>query len=160
MRTTREGPTQLVPAVGRLGEACYYDAADPFRYLSLAKQFSDAKHISLETYRKSGAGVRTTVWVVEDGGVLYIRTDPRSGKAKRVRNNPHVRVAVAEMGGTVRGDWEDGEAFQVDQKDSGRVRELFRKKYGVQMKLFGVLSRLPGGRRNDSLLLGIRLKDN
>ncbi len=123
----------------------------------MANRFSEAKYVCVETFRKSGIGVRTTVWVVEDGGVLYIRTDPRSGKAKRIRNNPRVRVAVADMGGNVKGDWTDGEAFRVDEKDSERTRELFRKKYGMQMRLFGVFSRLPGGRRDDSLLLGIRL---
>jgi hypothetical protein len=125
--------------------------------LDLAKQFSEAKYISLETYRKSGVAVRTTVWLVEDGGLLYIRTDPNSGKAKRIRYNPHVRVARSDMRGKVEGEWADGEAGQANEKELQRVRELFRKKYGLQIRLFGAISRLPGGHRDDSLVLGIRL---
>jgi len=134
-----------------------YVATGAPRRLETAKQFSDAKYISLETFRKSGAGVRTTVWLVEDGGVLYFRTDPKSGKAKRIRLNPHVRVARADMGGNVKGAWVDGEARQVDEKESDRVRDLFRKKYGLQIRLLGGISRLTGGGRDDSYVVGIRL---
>ena len=124
--------------------------------METAKQFSDARYISLETFRKSGVGVRTTVWLVEDGGVLYFRTDPKSGKAKRIRLNPHVRVARSDMGGNVKGAWVDGEAGQVDEKESDRVRDLFRKKYGLQIRLLGGISRLTGGARDDSYVVGIR----
>ena len=122
-----------------------------------AKQFSDAKYISLETFRKNGVGVRTTVWLVEDGGVLYFRTDPKSGKAKRIRSNPHVRVARSDMGGNVKGAWVDGEAKQVDEKESERVRDLFRNKYGLQIRLLGGFSRLSGRRRDDSFVVAIHL---
>jgi hypothetical protein len=125
--------------------------------LDLAKQLSEARYISLETYKKSGAAVRTTVWLVEDGGLLYIRTDPNSGKAKRIRHNPHVRAARSDMRGKAEGDWADGEARQANEKESERVRELFRKKYGLQIRLFGAISRLSGGHRDDSLVLSIRL---
>jgi len=113
--------------------------------------------MSLETYRKSGIGVKTTVWLVQDGGVIYLRTDPKSGKAKRIRHNPHVRIARSDMRGNVKGNWVDGEASQVDEKESDRIRELFRKKYGLQISLFGALSRLSGGQLDDSLVVGIRL---
>ena len=86
--------------------------------METAKQFSDARYISLETFRKSGIGVRTTVWLVEDDGVLYFRTDPKSGKAKRIRLNPHVRVARSDIRGNVKGVWVDGEAQQVDERES------------------------------------------
>jgi hypothetical protein len=147
-------------------EACHgpsgtgkYTVTGALLRLELAKQFSDARYISLETFRKNGASVKTTVWLVEDGGVLYFRTDPKSGKAKRIRLNPHVRVARSDMGGNVKGAWVEGEAKQVDEKESDRVRTLFRKKYGLQIRLLGGLSRLSGGRRDDSFVVGIRLAD-
>jgi hypothetical protein len=126
-------------------------------YVGLVKEFSDARYISLETFRKSGVAVRTTVWLVEDGGLLYVRTDPKSGKAKRIRLNPHVRVAKSDMGGNIKGEWVDGEARQVDEEESDRVRKLFKKKYGLQIGLFGAISRLSGGHMNDSLVLSIQL---
>lgn len=143
-----------MPWTWRIGK---YAVTGALLKLEPAKRFSDAKYISLETFRKSGVGVRTTVWLVEDGGVLYIRTDPKSGKAKRIRLNPHVRVARSDMGGNVKGAWVDGEAKQVDEKESDRVRGLFRKKYGLQIRLLGGISRLSGGHRDDSFVVGIQL---
>jgi len=61
------------------------------------------------------------------------------------------------MGGNVKGGWVDGEARQVDEKESDRVRDLFKKKYGLQIRLLGGLSRLSGGRRDDSFVVGIQL---
>lgn len=125
--------------------------------LEPAKRFSDAKYISLETFRRNGIGVRTTVWLVEEGGVLYIRTDPKSGKAKRIRLNPHVRVAKSGMGGKIQGDWVEGEAKRVDEKESDRIRALFRKKYRLQIGLLGAISRISGGHRDDSFVVSIHL---
>ena len=51
------------------------------------------KYISLTTFRKTGAGVATTVWFGEQDGKLYVMTRSDMGKTKRIRNNPQVRVA-------------------------------------------------------------------
>ena len=51
----------------------------------------------------------------------------------------------------------DGEARQVDEKESRRVRDLFRKKYGLQIRLLSGLSLLSGGHRDDSFVVGIQL---
>jgi len=103
-----------------------------------AGQFSRARNISLETYRKSGDPVRTTVFVVEENGVCYVRTDPRSGKAKRIRRNPLVRLVPSDMRGNVKGVWVDGEARFVEGDETRRILGLFRKKYGAQLSLLQV----------------------
>jgi len=128
--------------------------------LEPVKQFSDARYISLETYRKSGVGVKTTVWLVEHNGLLYVRTSPKSGKAKRIRRNTHVRVAKSDMRGKVKGGWVEGEAKQVDEKESDRIRGLFMKKYGTQIKLLGGLSWLMRSRRDDSFVISIQLANH
>ena len=79
-----------------------------------AKQFSNEKYISLETYKKNGEAVKSPVWVVEDGGVVYVRTDPTSWKAKRIRKNPRVRIAASDLRGKVTGQWVDGEARFIE----------------------------------------------
>ena len=106
------------------------------------KLFSGEKYVVLESYRKTGEGVQTTVWLVADGGLVYIRTDPRSGKVKRISRNPHVRIAAANMRGLVSGDWVDGEARLVEGEESERILELFRKKYGLQYRLLMGMGRL------------------
>ena len=64
-------------------------------------QFADAKYLNLETFRKTGLGVRTPVWFAADPSSKLDSRDAKlsvysiadSGKVKRVRNNPRVRVA-------------------------------------------------------------------
>jgi len=94
-------------------------------------QFTGKKHISIETYRKTGDPVRTPVWFVEENGELFVRTDSDTGKIKRIRNNPKVRVATSNMRGTVKGSWVEGEARIIDPESSKHVFSLLRKKYGM-----------------------------
>lgn len=142
-----------------LGKPVNTNAIGGLHNLGLAEQFAEAGYISLETYRKTGVPVRTTVWLVEDGGVLYIRTSPKSGKAKRIRRNPHVRIAKCDMRGKVKGEWADGEVRQLDEAQAEKARELFKKKYGLQIRLLHAVSRISGGGRTDMLMLGIKLAD-
>lgn len=104
--------------------------------------FSETKYIVLESYRRNGEPVQTTVWLVTDAGLVYIRTDPRSGKVKRIRRNPLVRIAPANISGQVSGDWVDGEARLVGGEESERILELFGKKYGLQYKLIMGMARV------------------
>lgn len=61
------------------------------------------KYISLTTFRKTGVGVATPVWFGEDNDKLYVMTRSDMGKAKRIRNNPQVKVAPCTMRGRVTG---------------------------------------------------------
>ena len=126
--------------------------------LERAKRFSDARYMSLETYRKSGNPVRTTVWVVEDAGVVYVRTSPRSGKVKRIRRDPHVRLVQTNLRGKVSGEWVDGEAQLVEGEESGRVLELFRRKYGLQLRLLGWLGRITRSPQQQPVIVGIAVR--
>ena len=98
-------------------------------------QFVGKKHISLETYRKTGDPIRTPVWFVEESGELFVRTDSSTGKIKRIRNNPRVRIAPCNARGTVKGAWVDGEARMIDTESSERIFSLLKKKYGVPYRI-------------------------
>ncbi len=97
------------------------------------------KYINLETYRKSGQGVRTPVWFVEmingDGSVLYVRTSDDTGKYKRVRNNPSVQIAPCDMRGSVKGNWVKGEARIADEEEKIKTFKMLEKKYGIIYKM-------------------------
>ena len=43
-------------------------------------QFANARYISLETFRKTGVGVRTPVWFAQNGNLFYVYTLPDSGQ--------------------------------------------------------------------------------
>jgi len=91
-------------------------------------QFDKAKYFSLETFRKTGAGVRTPVWFARDPASsdnltrFYVYTLPDSGKVKRIRNNPKARIAPCNMRGDVRGAWVDALALMCsgDEVDKGQ----------------------------------------
>src|SRR5579863_7484438 len=61
------------------------------------------KYIQLSTFRKNGTPVPTPVWFAEDNDKLYIKTRADSAKVKRIRNNPHVRIAPCTIRGKVTG---------------------------------------------------------
>ena len=107
----------------------------------MLSQFVREKHISLETYRKTGEAVRTPVWFIEENGELFVRTDSSTGKIKRIRNNPRVRIAPCNARGTVKGAWVDGEARMIEPESSEHVFSLLRKKYGMSYRIVRFVQR-------------------
>ena len=107
-------------------------------------QFASAKYMNLETFRKTGVGVRTPVWFGQEGTIFYIYTLPDSGKVKRIRNNPKVRVAPCDMRGNLSGAWIDARARLCAGDETAHGQDLLRQKYGF-MKIVGdFFSRLRG----------------
>ena len=109
--------------------------------------------IALSTFRKSGQEVITPVWFVNQGSQLYVWTGKTSGKVKRIRNNPRVRLVPSDFRGTPRGNWVEGTASIHEQGENTEVEQLFRKKYGLQFKLFSGLGQ---GRGSEVVFLMIQ----
>lgn len=96
--------------------------------------FQRNKYMNLETLRKNGQNVRTPVWFAAEptAGVpqtLYVYSTGDSGKAKRIRNNPRVRVAPCDMRGNVRGEWIEARAAIVTGDEAQRGMRLLNHKY-------------------------------
>ena len=95
------------------------------------EQFSAAKYLNLETFRKTGIGVRTPVWFAQqDQTVFYVYSEADAGKVKRIRNNSHVRVAPCNFRGRLRGSWVEGHAHLCSPDEALRGQQLLRSKYG------------------------------
>jgi PPOX class probable F420-dependent enzyme len=111
-------------------------------------QFANAKYLSLETFRKTGVGVRTPVWFAEDPArkptTFYVYSLPDSGKAKRIRNNPKVRVAPCNMRGDLRGAWVDARARICSGDEAARGQSLLNQKYGLMKRIGDFFSRMRG----------------
>jgi uncharacterized protein len=71
--------------------------------MSIPQEIRGQKYISLTTFRKNGSPVQTPVWFGEKDEKLYIVTRNDSGKYKRVRNNPQVRIAPCTVRGKITG---------------------------------------------------------
>jgi uncharacterized protein len=103
------------------------------------KCFEKQKYLNLETFRKSGVGVKTPVWFVQDVAALFVRTGSNSGKVKRIRNNARVNIAPCKMDGTLSGDWIPAVARVVNDPEIDRkVDKLLDRKYGLMKKLFSL----------------------
>jgi len=63
------------------------------------RDLADESFVSLTTFRRSGEGVATTVWVTADpdGDGLVVMTIDGSGKVKRVRGNPRVTLHLSAL---------------------------------------------------------------
>ncbi len=110
-------------------------------------QFANQKYLNLESYRKNGQSVRTPLWFVEDGGVLYFYTVAHSSKVRRIRNNPRVRVAPCDYRGKVKGEWVDATARRLDQAESRRANDLLNLKYGLFKRVLNFLAKIRGHER-------------
>ena len=113
-------------------------------------QFANAKYLNLESFRKSGMGVRTPVWFAQQAEVFYVYTEPDSGKVKRIRNNPKVRVAPCDMRGNLRGAWVEARARICQGDEATLGQQLLRQKYGWMKKIGDFFSGLRG--RTQSVL--------
>jgi len=111
-------------------------------------QFAKAKYLNLETFRKSGVGVRTPVWfapgAVAGEAVFYVYSEADAGKVKRIRNNPKVRLAPCNYRGQVRGAWVEGRAHLCSAEEASRGQQLLRRKYGWLKIIGDFFSRLMG----------------
>jgi len=105
-------------------------------------QFTGQRYFSLESYRRDGTPVRTPLWFVELDGELAFYTMVASGKVKRLRRNPRVRIAPCTAQGTVTGEWVEGTARPLDADEARRVHEMLDRKYGWQRALLNLFVRL------------------
>ena len=107
--------------------------------------FDHHRYLTLATFRRTGAEVRTPVWFAAVAGKLYVFTAGESGKVKRLRGSSRARVAPSDMRGRVRGDrWDVAARIVTEPGVIERAHAALRAKYGWQMGLGDLFSRLTG----------------
>jgi uncharacterized protein len=112
---------------------------DPDRLAALA----DERYISLTTFKRDGTTASTPVWVVSDDcHRLLVWTGAGTWKVKRIRGNPHVRVAPSDARGKVRGEAVDGTARLLGQEADAFVEPLLRAKYGLVKRALDLFNRI------------------
>ncbi|CAD5989393.1 PPOX class F420-dependent oxidoreductase [Agreia sp. COWG] len=106
---------------------------------------SDERFVSLTTFRKTGEGVSTPVWIARDGDALIVTTPDGTGKVKRIRNNGRVELRpcdrmgkVADGAPTVAGT---AEIVDTDEARDSQAR-IFVAKYKLEYRIFMVIERL------------------
>lgn len=110
------------------------------------RKLAGARFVLVTTFRKTGAAVPTPMLAARDGNTLAVWTAAKSGKVKRIRNDPRVTVAASSARGIPRGDAVHGAAECLNAEQSERVKQLLIDKYGLIMRLDLLVRRL---RRKD-----------
>ena len=110
-----------------------------------AADLARERYVSLATFRHNGAEVRTPIWFALGGGGLWMMTGGDSGKVKRLRRDVRVRVAPCNARGAVHGPSQEGTArITQDPREVAAAHAMLRAKYGWQVTLLDVFSRLSG----------------
>lgn len=102
---------------------------------------TDETYVLLTTFRKSGEGVGTAVWIAAlPDGTCGFTTEASSGKVKRIRNNPEVTLQPCDMRGNVKPGTEvvraTAEVLLGDE--AAPVRAAIHAKHSVFTKVMAV----------------------
>jgi len=113
---------------------------------------SDEKYVLTTTYRKSGVPVATPTWIVPlDDSRIGFWTSSRSGKAKRLGNNPRLTIQPSDARGRVRAGTVAlaGSAQLVSSgAEFDAITQRVRAKYGIMVpisKVFNTLGHIGKG---------------
>jgi len=108
----------------------------------------DGKYLSLTSFKRDGSEVATPVWFVADDGHLLVETEASSYKVRRIRRDSHVRIALCDARGRLRGEPVDAEAKILPDRERVRVERLLARKYRVDrftvLPLYRLFTRLRG----------------
>ena len=133
--------------IRRYGERheVFFAPSTRLRILHMSTRFAtfnalhDRQYINLTTFRKNGNAVPTPVWFAQDmeSGFLYVETDPKSGKIKRLLHTSRVTLTPCTALGRTTGEVTEGNARQVqDTAEMFRARGALHRKYGLKRQLF------------------------
>ena len=125
--------------------------------MSNLELFDRQNYLNLETFRKTGVGVKTPVWFVQEGETLFVRTIANSGKVKRIRKKGRVNIAPCKVDGTPLGSWVPAIAREVRDRDTDRkVDRMLGKKYRLMKTFFSLSSSL---KKQEGTILEIKLQE-
>lgn len=123
-------------------------------------ELAEAKFVSLTTYKKSGEGVATPMWIAADGADLVAWTPADSWKVKRVRRDGRVALAPCGRSGAVADGVPKtvGTAVVDDSPaEVARVEGLVKGKYGLQFRIVTLVERLLARGRKPRAVLRITI---
>ncbi len=122
--------------------------------MSVLEDLLSEKCISFETYKKNNQPVKTPVWFVIQNDLIYVITREGTGKVKRIKNNPQVKLATCTFGGKPTGEWVSGIASKVTGEEAKTVIKLRKKKYGFRAMISQFVTRGKG----DLVVFSIKLE--
>lgn len=92
-------------------------------------QLGTPKTVLLQTRKRDGSWVKTPVSLVIEGDHGYFRTYDASGKYKRLRNFPQVRLAPSTFLGKPLGPAVAGLSRRLDRAEAGHAASLLAARF-------------------------------
>lgn len=119
---------------------------------------ADESFVSLTTFKRSGEGVPTTVWIARDGDALYVTTPAGSGKVKRLRNDSRVELRPSSRLGKVADDAPVAHGVaRIDESETTEdaLNEVFIAKYGLEFRIMMGIEKVGSKRSSGRVILRI-----
>jgi PPOX class probable F420-dependent enzyme len=110
------------------------------------KDLARSQFMNLVTYRKNGVAVTTPVWFAIQDGKIVGTSQPKTGKVKRIRNNPKVLFAPSSMSGKPLGETRPGTARLLALDEYPIADRALQRKYGLQYLLLTGVMKLRGAK--------------
>lgn len=122
------------------------------------------RFVSLTTFRRSGVGVATTVWIAREGDELLVTTPIGSGKVKRLRHDPRIELRPSSRSGRVPTGRTPVHGTVVaivdDAAEVARLGDVFAEKYGIEYRIFLWIERRVANGQQQRVILRIRVADD
>jgi PPOX class probable F420-dependent enzyme len=126
---------------------------EPLSFDDLAQ----ARYVRLTTFRRTGEPVSTPVWITPRGDRLVVVTEERSGKVKRLRNDPRVVLGPSDWRGTPKGGERSGTVELLGADVVDEQTEVARRKYGLEYRLLLLAERVRRAGQHPRVALAITL---
>ena len=122
--------------------------------------FAKVPYSLLTTFRRDGGRVSVPIWQAVGGDKVYMFTEARSWKVKRLRRDPRIEITTCDMRGNKDGGptWTGTGRVVDDQAGVARAYAALDEKYGWQKWLVDSFSKL-AGRYNARAILEITLDE-
>ncbi|GIF63463.1 PPOX class F420-dependent oxidoreductase [Asanoa ishikariensis] len=126
--------------------------------MSVIDEIGRSKHVSLVTFKRDGTGVATPVWHVTEGNELYVVSEAKAWKVKRVRNTGRAEVTVCDLRGRIAPGAASakGTARLLDEAGTAAAREKLARKY-VSSRVGNWFARLLHLRRPPLVAIAVTL---
>ncbi|MEB3033246.1 PPOX class F420-dependent oxidoreductase [Mycolicibacter sp. MYC340] len=98
--------------------------------------FDAARQIVLVTFKRSGEAMPSPINHGVADGRIYVRTDPSTGKVKRIRNNPNVVVVPCGLRGKPKGQPVAGVARILPESEHAHAERVIAGNWSLPMRLF------------------------
>jgi uncharacterized protein len=96
-----------------------------------------AKYTLLVTHKRNGEPVPTPVWAgLGEDGKLYVRTEADVAKVKRIRNDPHVKVAKCGSRGQPRGELIEARGRIVPSEEEEHAERAIAEHFGLGRRIY------------------------